>query len=73
MRLVYRGSAGERAADGQDVVPGHEDAVLPPAEPTLLINGPLAEGHAAAVAAIGRLGVAGAMVPEHGVKRLRPT
>ena len=30
----------------------------------LLIEGRLAEGHAAAVAAIGRLGVAGAMVPE---------
>lgn len=39
---------------------------LPPAGPPLLIEGPLAEGHAAAVAAIGRLGVAGAMVPEPG-------
>ena len=39
---------------------------LPPAGPPLLIEGPLAEGHAAAVAAIGRLRVAGAMVPEPG-------
>jgi hypothetical protein len=37
---------------------------LPPARPPLLIEGTLAERHAAAVAAIGRLGVAGAMVPE---------
>ena len=39
---------------------------LPPAGPPLLIEGRLAERHAAAVAAIGRLGVAGAMVPEPG-------
>ena len=39
---------------------------LPSEGPPLLIEGRLAEGHAAAVAAIGRLGVAGAMVPEPG-------
>jgi len=39
---------------------------LPPAGPGLVIEGSLAERHAAAVAAIGRLGVAGAMVPEPG-------
>ena len=39
---------------------------LPPAGPPLLLEGRLAERHAAAVAAIGRLGVAGAMVPEPG-------
>jgi Fic family protein len=39
---------------------------LPPAGPAVVIEGALAERHAAAVAAIGRLGVAGAMVPEPG-------
>jgi Fic family protein len=37
---------------------------LPPADPPLAIEGELAERHAAAIAAIGRLRVAGAMVPE---------
>ena len=39
---------------------------LPPALPAVAIEGTLAERHAAALAAIGRLGVAGAMVPEPG-------
>jgi hypothetical protein len=39
---------------------------LPPASPAVAIEGTLAERHAAALAAIGRLGVAGAMVPEPG-------
>jgi Fic family protein len=37
---------------------------LPPADPPLAIEGELADRHAAAIAAIGRLRVAGAMVPE---------
>jgi Fic family protein len=39
---------------------------LPPTRPAIVIEGCLAERHNAAVAAIGRLGVAGAMVPEPG-------
>lgn len=39
---------------------------LPPADPALVIDGDLAERHAAAAAAIGRLRVAGAMVPDPG-------
>lgn len=39
---------------------------LSPADPPLAIEGDLAERHAAAVAAIGRLRVAGAMVPDPG-------
>jgi len=39
---------------------------LPPAAPPLAIEGELAERHAAAEAAIGRLRVAGAMVPDRG-------
>ena len=39
---------------------------LPPRDPPLAIVGGLAERHAAAVAAIGRLQVAGAMVPDPG-------
>lgn len=39
---------------------------LPPDGPPLAIDGILADRHAAAVAAIGRLSVAGAMVPEPG-------
>jgi len=39
---------------------------LPPADPPLAIEGDLAERHAAALAAIGRLRVAGAMVPDPG-------
>lgn len=39
---------------------------LPPAEPPLAIEGDLADRHAAAVTSIGRLRVAGAMVPDPG-------
>lgn len=39
---------------------------LPPADPPLTIEGELAERHAAAMVAIGRLRVAGAMVPDPG-------
>jgi len=39
---------------------------LPPADPPLAIEGDLAERHAEALAAIGRLRVAGAMVPDPG-------
>ncbi|MCE9629278.1 MAG: Fic family protein [Planctomycetia bacterium] len=39
---------------------------LPPAEPSLVIEGQLAEHHAAALAAVGRLQLAGAMVPDPG-------
>ncbi|HED53830.1 MAG TPA: Fic family protein, partial [Phycisphaerales bacterium] len=39
---------------------------LPPADPPLAIDGDLAERHAAALAAMGRLRVAGAMVPDPG-------
>ena len=39
---------------------------LPPADPPLAIEGDLTERHAAALAAIGRLRVAGAMVPDPG-------
>lgn len=39
---------------------------LPPADPPLVIEGELAERHAAALAAVGRLRVAGAMVPDPG-------
>jgi Fic family protein len=49
-----------------ETVRGFVPHPLPPAGPPLLIEGSLAERHAAAVAAIGRLGVAGAMVPEPG-------
>jgi Fic family protein len=49
-----------------ETVRGFVPHPLPPAAPPLLIEGSLAERHAAAVAAIGRLGVAGAMVPEPG-------
>ncbi|MFM7291865.1 MAG: Fic/DOC family N-terminal domain-containing protein, partial [Planctomycetia bacterium] len=39
---------------------------LPPAAPPLVIEKELAERHAAALSAIGRLRVAGAMVPDPG-------
>lgn len=39
---------------------------LPPADPPLVIEGALAELHSAALAAVGRLRVAGAMVPDPG-------
>ena len=39
---------------------------LPPAEPPLAIEGNLADRHAAAVTSIGRLRIAGAMVPDPG-------
>ena len=39
---------------------------LPPAEPPLAIEGDLADRHAAAVTSIGRIRVAGAMVPDPG-------
>lgn len=39
---------------------------LPPAEPPLAVEGELADRHAAAVTSIGRLRIAGAMVPDPG-------
>lgn len=39
---------------------------LPPADPPLVVEGKLAERHGTAVAALGRLRVAGAMVPDPG-------